>query len=77
MEPYIMSRFGPPGPMDEAPFGTICKLVHSDNNKEPENIEIHVQISNDNNKPNWISFGSYTNKSDDDIKQMVQQTLKR
>jgi len=77
VESYIISRYGQPGPMDEASFGTICKVIHSDNNKESESVEIYVQISNNTSMPNWISIGSFTNPTNQDIQNVADTFLKR
>lgn len=67
----MIERFGPPSKMDSCPHGTLCKVANSLNK-----VEIYIQISHDENNPNWISLGLYNQDvSNEHIQSAVQKTL--
>jgi hypothetical protein len=54
----IIIRHAEPGPMDELPFGTACKVVLGDK------YDLYVQASkNECEKPNWLFIGTFTDDS--------------
>lgn len=76
MEHSIISRFGEPTSMDQAIFGTICKLIHSENNKDADSIEVYLQISQNEESPKWTYMGTYNSSiSDADLYNHVHKKL--
>lgn len=51
--PTTLNRYGQPSPLDQAPFGTHCKVI-----KQKE-FEIYVQMSHNEEYPNWIIVGTF------------------
>lgn len=58
--PPIVTRFGEPGKMDTAQFGTICRVSST-----PETFDIYLQISHDEEEPNWTYMGPYSSSVTD------------
>lgn len=65
----VMTRFGEPGKMDIAPFGTICKVTHC-----PEKVEVYVQLSHDESDPNWTLIEKFSCDVSDE---MLQAEIKK
>lgn len=53
--PPIVTRFGEPSKMDTAKFGTMCRV-----SSNPESFDIYLQISHDEESPNWTYMGTYS-----------------
>ena len=69
--PPMVTRFGQPSKMDTSPFGTICKV-----SCHPNSFDIYLQISHDENEPNWTCLGSYNSDvADQHIHDQVQKIL--
>lgn len=58
--PPIVTRFGEPGKMDTAKNGTICRVSSC-----PESFDIYLQISHDEEDPNWTYIGTYSSSLSD------------
>lgn len=69
--PAIVTRFGAPGKMDTAPFGTACRVSSA-----PEAFDIYLQISHDEEEPNWTFIGTYDSQlSADDLHTEINRIL--
>lgn len=67
----MIIRYGPPSKMDTAPLHTLCKVANNSNV-----IDIYVQLSNNEEDPNWIHYAQYaTNVSDEHIIQDITPKL--
>lgn len=63
----MIVRFGPPSKMDYAPYHSICKVANSG-----DTVEFFLQISHDDENPNWISIGEFPNTvSDEHVHSLV------
>lgn len=63
VRPSIITRFGEPSKSDTAQHSTICRVSNS-----PDSFDIYLQISHDEENPNWILMGQYHSSiSDQDI----------
>lgn len=49
----FIKRYGPPGNLDTAPYGTICQV---DNEQE---MDIYIQVSPEEETPKWERMGTY------------------
>lgn len=54
-------RSGPPSKYDECRYGSVCKSIKSMHDE----FEIHVQISHDEQHPQWESVGIFSTKTKD------------
>ena len=54
--PRRIFRYGPPGRLDNAPFGTECLTTQAK--------LLYVQLSHDEDTPNWILIGPPTDEKD-------------
>lgn len=73
MTPNIVYRHSEPSKIDQAAYGTICKVKHSLDDKSL----IYVQISHCEEEPNWNYVGSYKiDITDEIIIQEVEGILK-
>jgi len=69
--PPIVTRFGEPSKMDTAKFGTICRVSCT-----PESFDIYLQISHNEEDPNWTYMGAYSSLiSDTELYNNVHKTL--
>jgi len=49
-------RFGEPSKLDHAPYGTECKVTRY------KEFDIYIQISQNEDSPNWIFIGTFSNE---------------
>lgn len=57
VSPTIIERYGSPNILDQSPYGTVCKV--SNHNKDT--YDIYVQVSADEESPEWEHLGYFTN----------------
>lgn len=50
----VIIRYAPPHKYDMAPYGTYCKVM-----KEPDEIDLYLQESKDEEHPRWEFVESY------------------
>lgn len=59
----IVVRTGEPHAFDQAPYGTICKVV-----TYGDTFDLYIQLSHTESSPNWSMFGSFDiGTSDNDL----------
>jgi len=57
--------------MDTAPYQSLCKVP-----KSPDAVEIYLQISHDEENPNWIPYAEFAQPvSDEHIHTTISQKL--
>lgn len=67
----MIERYGPPSKMDTAPYKTLCKVP-----KSQDIVEIYIQISHDEEKPNWIPYAEFAQPvSDEHIQLAISKKL--
>jgi len=65
----MIVRFGEPSKMDMAPYKSLCKVANSSNT-----VEIYIQMSHDEDNPNWVSMGTFNHGvSDEHIHAAIHQ----
>ena len=52
----VIKRYGKPGSMDEAPYGTVCKVY----NTPRESYDLYIQIHIDPQDPEWERIGTFS-----------------
>lgn len=57
----ILIRNSEPGEYDQHPYGTACKI------QRQETYDIYLQVSHDEDNPNWELLGNYHDKSDTEL----------
>ena len=55
--PRRIKRYGMPGALDTAPFGTECII------KKDKNFTIYIQMSANEEKPNWQLVGEFLHET--------------
>ena len=67
----MIVRYGPPCKLDSAPYHTICKVSNNS-----DTVEIFLQISHDEDNPNWIPFAEFAQPvSDEHIHAALKKSL--
>lgn len=73
MTNIILTRYGEPSKYDHGPFGSICKVIKAVSSK----YDVYVQVNNDEENPTWHLIGSFSDQTDDDLIDQVNQMLER
>lgn len=65
-----INRFGEPGKMDHAPYGTECKVTkHKD-------FDLYIQMSKNEENPNWVFIGTFQNEfPEEELKKEIENVL--
>lgn len=66
----VLIRHGVPTKYDHAAYGTYCKSV----NTIGDGFELFIQLSHEEDDPNWISYGNYSHVDDTHIDELIGQT---
>lgn len=67
----MMVRYAAPSKLDMAPYHALCK-VHT----KHDTVEIYLQISHDEEDPNWIPYGEFAHPvSDEHIQSTIFKNL--
>jgi hypothetical protein len=67
----ILTRRSQPGELDQHPYGTACKVnIH-------ETHDIYIQISEDEEHPNWELLGNFNLTSDHELFMLKMNTRLR
>lgn len=67
----MIVRYGPPSKMDTASYHSICKVP-----KNQDTVEIYLQISHDEENPNWIPYAEFAQPvSDEHIHTTISKKL--
>lgn len=67
----MIVRYGPPSKMDMAPHHSLCKV-----NTKHDTVEIYLQISHDEDSPNWVPYAEFAQPvSDEHIHQTISKRL--
>ena len=67
----MIIRSGEPCKYDQSPYGTVCKRVKPLNEK----FEIYVQMSKNENYPQWEKVGIFSQSSEHTIASEVERVL--
>lgn len=71
MPENMLIRHGEPSKYDYSPFGTICKCIKTLNDE----FEIYVQMSNDEESPQWERLGIFSSSSEHTIQEEVNKMI--
>lgn len=70
----IIERYGNPSLLDQAQYGTICKV----SSHHRDTYDIYLQVGDDEEDPEWEHLGSFDEKSKEDyINQLIDSRLNK